>query len=323
MAGLLKNKPKPSGKTAPKSGGKNPPKGVSPIAKTKAAPGAVTPKAREKRRIKARDGLNRMQERALQQQERADVQLGSMANDMLSRVDESYEQPFDFSQLPSAPVSGDFNDWRTQQIDQAYKMYTDRQEPQFAKQREQLEQDLYNRGIPVGSGLYNQQVQELERAHNDARQSAMTNAQAIAGQNAGQFFDIGSQARGNALNEGMLERNMPLSEMQALRGAQSGFNAQNLAYNQQRGLTGYEADLQLRNARQMPRGGGGGNAAWQQYGFSSPMEYDAYKTQKEREDFLWAQQNTPKQKSINPWAGLLGGVGSAALGGWASSGFET
>ena len=312
MAGLLKNKPK--------TGGGNTPRGIAPIAKTKAAPGAVTPKAREKRRIKAREGLNRMQERALQQQERADVQLGSMANDMLGRVGESYEQPFDFSQLPSAPVTGDFNDWRTQQIDQTYKTFTDRQEPQFAKQREQLEQDLYNRGIPVGSGLYNQQVQELERAHNDARQAALTSAQAIAGQNAGQFFDIGSQARGNALQEGVFARNMPLSEMNALRGAQSGFNAQNLQYNQQRGLTGYEADLQLRNARQMPRGGGGGGAAWQQYGFSSPMEYDAYRTQKERDDYLWMQQNAPRQKQPSPYPGLLGGIGGAVLGGIASSG---
>lgn len=305
MAGILKKKqPAVPGKVGKKERG--------------GSPGAVTPRAKE--RIKAREGLNRMQSRALQQREQADVRLGGIANEMLPEVRAAYENPFDFSQLPSAPVSGDFNDWRNQQIDQSYNLFSSRFEPEFAKQRDDFEQQMYNRGIPVGSELYNNQLQQMERAQNDAKQAALVNAQGIAGQNAGQFFDVGTQARGNALNEGLLKRGMPLAEMQALYGAQSGFNAQNLAYNQQRGLTGYEADLQLRNARQMPRGGGGGNAAWQQYGFDSPMAYDAYKTQQERDNYLWMQQNTPKQKQPSPYPGLLGSIGGAVLGGVASSG---
>jgi len=273
-------------------------------------------------RIKPREGLNRMQERALRQQERQDVNLGGTAGGLLPEIGASYEQPFDFSALPSAPVSGDFSDWRNQQIQQSYNLFSKRQEPQFQQQQQDLEQQLYNRGIPVGSELYNNQMQQLQRQQEDARQSAMVNAQGIAGQNAGQFFDIGTQARGNALSEGLLQRNMPLNEYAALMGARSGLAGQNLAYSQERGLTGLQADLQLRNARQMPRGGGGGGEVWQQYGFSSPLEYDAYQTQKKRDEYLWALENTPGQDTPNPYGSLLGNIAGSALAGWGASGFK-
>lgn len=261
------------------------------------------------KKVKPRQGLNQRQERGLRQQERADVQLGAQANALLPRVEEAYSQPFDFSSLPSAPVTGDFNAWKQQQTDDAYNLFKSRQEPQFEQQRQDLEQQLYNRGIPVGSELYNNQMQQLQRQQEDARQSALVNAQGIAGQNAGQFFDIGQQARGSALSEGLLGRNMPLSEFSALYGAQSGLGAQNAAYNQQLGAQQQAADLQLRNAQQAPRGGGGGGEVWQQYGFSSPIEYDAYRTQQQQAAQLWAFQNDPRyrQPSSPSYGAQIGG----------------
>lgn len=310
MAGILKKNRPPVAVT---------PKAATPGTVTKkkvAAPGSLS---REKRKaFKAREGLNRMQSRALQQREQADIKLGGIANEMLPEVRSSYEQPFDFSQLPSQAVSGDFNDWRNQQIDQSYNLFSSRFEPEFARQRDDFEQQMYNQGIPVGSERYNSLKTQMERAQNDAKQAALVNAQGIAGQNAGQFFDISTQARGNALNEGLLKRGMPLAEMQALYGAQSGMGQQNLAHNQALAQQQQQADLQLRNAQQMPRGGGG-NAAWQQYGFSSPMEYDAYKTQQDRDNFLWMQQNAPKQKQPSPYPSLIGNVIGSGLQGYLSS----
>jgi hypothetical protein len=107
--------------------------------------------------------------------------------------------------------------------------------------------------------------------------------------------------------------------MNALYGSQSGMGQQNLAHNQSLAQQQQQADLQLRNAQQMPRGGGGGNAAWQQYGFESPMAYDAYKTQQERDNYLWMQQNSPKQKQPSPYPSLIGSVVGAGLQGYLSS----
>jgi hypothetical protein len=289
------------------------------LEKQAAKPGALTKKAQNRQQFAAREGLNRAQSKALGQQEKADVQLGKMANQMLPSVQDAYAQPFDFDALPSQVTGQDFERWRNEQIDQAYQTYSSRMDPQFAQARQDFEQQMANRGIPVGSPLYNSQLQELERGQSDSRQSALTNAQGIAGQNAGQFFDIGQSARGQALQEGLLARGMPLAEFQALYGAQSGMVPQNLAYNQELGMAQKNFEL----ARQMPRGGGGGGgAAWEQYGFSSPQAYDAYQTQMERDNFLWAQQNTPKQKQPSPWAGLAGQAIGAGLQGWGASGFE-
>lgn len=258
-------------------------------------------------------GLSRRQNRIIGQQERGDVQLGQFASGMLPRIQETYSQPFDFGTLPSAPVSGDFNQWKQQQTDDAYNMFLSRFEPQFKQQVDDLEQQLQNRGIPVGSPLYNQQLAQLQQQQNDARQSALVNAQGIAGQNAAQFFNIGQQARGNALSEGLLARNMPLSEYSALYGAQSGLGRQYADYGMQRGLQQQQADLQLRNAQQAPRGGGG-QEVWQQYGFSSPIEYDAYKTYLAQQQQMWAFQNDPRYRQPRqPSYGAQ--LGGAVLGG--------
>lgn len=288
---------------------------VTPLRNAQQKEQRGTPPGANKRRQNApREGLNRRQERLVRQRERGDIALGAQANQMLPQVQAAYEQPFDFGALPEAPVSGDFQDWRQGQIDQAYNLFESRFAPQFEQQKQDLEQQLYNRGIPVGSPLYNDQMAQLSRQQNDARQSALVNAQGIAGQNAEQFFNIGQQARGSALSEGLLGRNMPLSEYSALLGAQSGLGQQYADYGLQRGLQQQQADLQLRNAQQAPRGGGGALPQWQQYGFSSPIEYDAYRTQQEQQAMLWQFQNDPQYRQ--PRGPSIGSqIGGSILGG--------
>jgi hypothetical protein len=106
---------------------------------------------------------------------------------------------------------------------------------------------------------------------------------------------------------------MPLSEYSALYGAQSGLGRQYADYGMQRGLQQQQADLQLRNAQQAPRGGGG-QEVWQQYGFSSPIEYDAYKTYLAQQQQMWAFQNDPRYRQPRqPSYGAQ--LGGAVLGG--------
>lgn len=290
-------------------------------------PGGMTLRRQIRKNKNVLGGLNKTQDLAIDQRSQADLSLGNQANNMLPGIMDAYNQPFDWKGLPSAPVQGDFNDWRQGQIDSTYGDFTKRFDPQFAKANEDFEQQMANRGIPVGSELYNNQKQLLTQGQNDARQSAMVQAQGIAGQNAGQFFDIGTQARSNALGEGLQQRNMPLAEFNQLYASRSPFDLQNLSYSQQRGLQ----DQQFQNAKNMPRGGGGGGgggggAEWQQMGFSSPMEYYAFKQAESRANKQWEWDNNPQYNQggggMNPYAGMVGGILGAGIGGWASTGFD-
>lgn len=265
---------------------------------------------------KRMDGLNKQQQKAINQRQEADINLGNQANALIPRINEAYANPYDFSQLPSAPVSGDFNSWRQSQIDAANQDFETRMSPMFKQQADDFEQQMANRGIPMGSALYNQQKEQLIKSQNDQRQSMLSAAMGQAGQNAEQFFNVGTQARGNALNEGLMQRNMPLNEFNALYGSRSGMDMQNLGYSQARGL----AEQQGQIARSMPRGGGGGGgggagAMWQQYGFTNPMEYDAYRTNQAREQYLWEQQHAPKQPKGPSMGSQLLGQGLGTVGG--------
>lgn len=77
-----------------------------------------------------------------------------------------------------------------------------------------------------------------------------------------------------------------------------------------------------------PHGGGGGGGTsplYAQYGFSSPLEFDAWKTAKDREDQMWVWQNSPQyqQESGPSYGAQIGGAvlgtGLGILGDYASS----
>lgn len=278
-------------------------------------------------------GLNEAQTGLVNQGIQQDLQMGQMASGMMPQIQENLGQEFDWSQLPSAPVSGDFNKWRQEQIDQTYKDFTTRMEPQFNKQLEDFDQQMANRGIPLGSELYNKQRQQLMQQQEDTKQSVLTNAMGMAGQNASQFFDIGTTARANALGEGMQQRYMPLQEYGMLMGSQQGYGQDAMDYSQAQGLAAQQQGYAVKNAKLAKKlsgggGGGGSNPVWAQYGFAGPQEYDQYKIGLEQQQNQWNWQNNPAYKGnkgsgVSPWAQLGGNILGSALGGWAQSGFAT
>jgi hypothetical protein len=261
------------------------------------------------------DGLTQGQNAVINQRQEADLSLGGMANDQLGNVQESFQQPFNWDALPDQVVGDDFNKWRQDQIDSTYADFSRRLEPQMKQEADAFEQEMMNRGIPIGSQLYEQQKSAMLQRQNDAKSSALVQAQGIAGQNAQQFFDVGSSAREQAYTNEARRRGMPLSDYMALVGAQSGMGSQNLQYSQALGAQQQGADLELRNAKQRPRGGGGGGEAWQQYGFSSPMEYDAYQDRRAQTKQQWAWENAPKgPKPPSYGSQIAGQIGGALVG---------
>ena len=249
--------------------------------------------------------LGRQEENAINQQFQGDIGLGNIAQGQMQGIENSYSQPFDWSSLPTSPVSGDFNNWRQQQIDTTNQDFENRNSKAFAQQNDDFEQQMANRGIPMGSKLYNDQKAELARTQNDARQSALNSAMQQAGTNATQFFNVGTQAQNNALNLGMTQRNQPLSEYSALMGAQSGMPGQAYQF-------GNNAWLQ-QNA---PRGGGSA-PPWAQAGFGSYQDYAGFEDARAREAAQFQQGLQPKQPSQG--SQLFNTVVPSILGGWAQT----
>lgn len=288
---------------------------------------SAPPKAKRPAKVKAQKlgGLTKQQNQVINQTQAGDLSLGQTANQQLGAIGQSYSQPFDYNQYQS-PAGDDYQGWIDEQMGTYNKAFDARQNPIFEQQMGSFEQQMANRGIPMGSELYNREKSRLEQSQNDQRTQAYAQNQGQASQAAQGFFDIGSQAQANRYGLAQAGRNAPLNEYNQLMGAQSGMGMQNLGYSQQRGLQEQQGQI----ARSMPRGGGGGGgggagAMWQQYGFSSPMEYDAYKQAQARDQASWEWQNNPQYKgNKGPSAGAqLGGAalgtGLSILGQWAGN----
>lgn len=262
-------------------------------------------------------GLNKKQRVAITQRQQSDIGLGRVAGGLMPQVEQSYSQPFDWSQLPSAPVQGDFNNWRQQQIDSTYNDFSSRMDPQFEREQASFRQRMLNEGIQPGSRRYETELQQLTRAQNDARQSALVGAQGVAGQNAQQFYNIGTDARGNALNEAFTKRNLPLNEMNMLYAGQSPMSMQNLSYSQQKTLQSQaeRAAKDLQASAWHPSGGGGSDPYM---GFGSAEGLWAAQDARNRANQQWEYQNNPqyrKPSTPNPWAQAGGIIGGSIIGG--------
>jgi hypothetical protein len=149
------------------------------------------------------------------------------------------QTPFDTSALPTTG----FNPSQSYQ-----DAYMQRLAPQLQQGREQLQQQLANKGIDIGSTAYDRAMQTQQQRENDLLLGATT-----------QGFGVGQQARQSALQEQAYLRNEPLNTLSAVRtgsqvtgpqfvnsaqqattagpdllgAAQQGYNAQMGAYNAQ------------------------------------------------------------------------------------------
>jgi hypothetical protein len=192
---------------------------------------------------------------------RLQQQYGDIGEAQLGAVEGTLSSPFTLDGLGPAP---EFNDAYRQQ--QTENMMV-RLEPQFDERRSALETQLVNQGFTPGTAAYDRQMDEYNRAYNDALIAADIQSTNIAAQQ----YGLETTARDREINELLMQRQQPLSELSALMtgsqptmpgfipapqgqvaspdlmGAQyASANAQNVAnqnaYNQQMGQ--YNANLQ-------------------------------------------------------------------------------
>jgi hypothetical protein len=149
----------------------------------------------------ATQALSPAQQQLLDYQNQASLGLGQLANKGLGYVENMLQTPFDTSKLPSTG----FNPSQTYQ-----EAYMQRLAPQLQMGREQLAQDLANKGIDIGSKAYENAMRMQAQRENDLLLGATT-----------QGFGVGQQARQTALQEQAYLRNEPLNTLSAVRtGAQ-------------------------------------------------------------------------------------------------------
>jgi hypothetical protein len=141
--------------------------------------------------------LSPEQQKLLDYQNLTSEGLGRLSQTGLGYVEKMLQTPFDTSALPSTG----FNPSQSYQ-----DAYMQRLAPQLQQNREQLQQQLANKGIDIGSQAYDRAMQTQAQRENDLLATATT-----------QGFGVGQQARQQALQEQAYLRNEPLNTLSAVR----------------------------------------------------------------------------------------------------------
>lgn len=270
-------------------------------------------------------GLNNVQNAFVNKQFGADNYLIDQQNAMLPGISQDMERDV-YAGLQPIPGAEGADAWRTSQIDKTAQEFEKRNAPIFKQRKADLAQDLYNRGIPLGSDLYKQQMADLDQQENDARNASQVAAEGIAGQNAGQFFNQGMQSYQANLGQAQGQKYQNAQDYQTLQGLQTGVGASSMPYSQQIGGINAQAAAQMRVDQARPRGGGGGAPpAWQQWGASSPQDFAAQQEAIRRQNQSWDWSNNPayRQPSGPSYGAQVGGgllgVGAGILGSYLGS----
>jgi hypothetical protein len=149
----------------------------------------------------ARQILSPEQQQLLDIQNRLSQRTGGLAETGIGYLENTLAKPFDTSKLPTTG----FNPSQSYQ-----DAYMQRLAPQLQQGREQLQQQLANQGIDIGSTAYDRAMMQQAQRENDLLLGATT-----------QGFGVGQQARTQGLQEAAYLRNEPLNMLNALRsGAQ-------------------------------------------------------------------------------------------------------
>lgn len=146
------------------------------------------------------------QQALLDMQERLGMKYGDIAEGALGRLEDNYGEPFDFGAMPEISDG-------TLERDQVTQAMMDRMQPFLDEQRQRQQNQLMVQGHNRGGDAWNAIQDDIARRENDARLAAVL----AGGQEQSRLYELESANRARAIQEGMMERNMPLSEINALR----------------------------------------------------------------------------------------------------------
>ena len=214
----------------------------------------------------------------------AGAAMGSrMAGSILSG---SYIKPFSLDQVQTQRF-GDYNQERSRIEDATYNRLTRGLEDNYKQGLEDKKQELYNRGIPIGSAAYNNEMNRFENQYNNQRQDARAQAVAMGGDQTQQAYNIQSGNRANEIGELQGQSQFGVNLAQQLYGVGIGYQNPNSSYinptpieRQGTNVTGIGgAAMDAATARDVARinasnrGGGGGGYDGPSFGGGLPPGY--------------------------------------------------
>lgn len=122
--------------------------------------------------------------------------------------------------LPS--LANDFSQDRNRIEDSVYNRFDRRMGDRFSQQQEELQQQLANRGIPMGSERYNEEMNRFNQSKNDAYLDAKSQAVQMGGAEQQNMFNMNLTGRQQGINERTNQFYQPLQTAQTLQGMQQG-----------------------------------------------------------------------------------------------------
>jgi hypothetical protein len=174
-------------------------------------------------------------------QENLGIGLATEAGQQFDQL--AAQTPFDFTQglpefqfqdatnLPELPT--DFEDTRRQVTKSVFDRQLGLLQPEFTRQREALEQNLADRGLPIGGEAYNSAIDRLERQQGEQQQRLAQQADVAGGQEAQRLFNQASSARGQLFREAAAQGEFGIAGQQQAFGQQAANVAQQNAARQQ------------------------------------------------------------------------------------------
>lgn len=130
---------------------------------------------------------------------------GEIAQTQLGAVRSAFEQPFSLEGFGAAPTVN--QDVRQQTQDAMLA----RMQPQLDRDREALHSSLINQGFVQGTAAYDNAMDQHNRAVNDM----YLGVDAASGNEMARMYGLESSARDRLINEALMERSQPLSELSA------------------------------------------------------------------------------------------------------------
>lgn len=190
-------------------------------------------------------------------------------------------------ELAGRTSTGDLLADRARIEEAAFKRLMGTTAQDYQNEKQQLQQTLFNRGIPLNEVATRPEMKALEQRYSDKEQSARLNATAIGGDEMSRSFGMNEQLIANQLSQGQAIRNQNIGEIGALQGLGTGlqlpqfqqyqgpeFSLSNpidvntaietLKQNQQ------QVNIAQQNANRRPSGGGGTAAATSDFVNSTP-----------------------------------------------------
>lgn len=286
--------------------------------------------------ITQRQTLNPWEEQKLGQDRSRDVALGELAGVIGGNVGKSFQDPYDISGIGNDPRNVDFSGERKRLEDQLSSRFEELNGKRLSDEREQLKSRLLNSGVTMGSDLYNNQMQELERRQNDERRAAQVDAMRMGGSEMQRSYDMSQDARSRAIGEYDTQRNAAYQDLAKVLGIRGGVNNPQFQARESINIPGLDiagtalgyADLaqrqkeanrsyKLQMAQLRRSGGGGGGGGGGGFDLNTDPSFLRWKGQ---QDYL--RQYGPKEKkpsAIEQWGPTLAYLGGALGGAYIAS----